>query len=70
MPQTQHVTFDNVGSCWPTMLRPFTPSLTTNSEHELLHSYCLLNNTALKLQTRTKQSVIGPTHAILEEKEV
>ena len=64
------------------MLRPFTPGFNYKQwEHELLHSYCLLNNTALKLQTGTKQSVIGPTKnnprlmkslkkSILEEKEV
>ena len=38
-------------------------ALTTNSEkmHYYTVSYCLLNNTALQLQTGTKQSVIGPT---------
>ena len=59
------------------MLRPFTLGFNYKQwEHELLHS-----NTALKLQTGTKQSVIGPTKnnprlmkslkkSILEEKEV
>ena len=26
--RTQHVTFNNVGSCWPTMLRPFARGFT------------------------------------------
>ena len=31
--QTQHVTSNNVGNCWPTMLRPFARGFTP--------SYCL-----------------------------
>ena len=33
--RTQHVTSNNVGSCWSTMLRPFARSLTTpNNTHQ------------------------------------
>ena len=31
--RTQHVTSNNVGSCWPTMLRPFARSLKCTKAH-------------------------------------
>ena len=52
---TQHVTFNNVGSCWPAMFRPFARGLTFIVTEDVSLS-CFVSMSQERAQTRERRA--------------